>query len=296
MAFILFSALSSTLILFIFKYLQKYNTDLIYPIIINYLTALVWGIILDFEHFQDFSLLEKSWFYPAIFIGFMLIVMFFVIGTSTQKAGIAPTSVASKMSVAIPMAFAIWYLSEPIYLRKLAGIVLALVAVVLAVWKKNTTTKAANNKRHEAFWLPVVLFFGAGLIDTLMEYSQHELVADNETAMFTGVAFGFSFLFGLALIIFSKKTLKTIFKKHNVVGGLLLGTANFGSIFFLLQALKTAQIDDSVVFGLNNVLVVVFSTLAGLLVFKEKFSKLNILGYLVAFVAIYLLFSTKAPI
>ena len=76
---------------------------------------------------------------------------------STQKAGITITSISTKMSVVFPMLFSILYYNEDIYLLKIAGMALALIAIIF------TSLKGKNDKGGlKNFIFPAVLFFGMG--------------------------------------------------------------------------------------------------------------------------------------
>ncbi len=70
---------------------------------------------------------------------------------------------------------------------------------------------------------------------------------------------------------------------------LFLGLVNFGSIYFLVQALKVTGMDSSVFFPLNNIGIVVLSTALSVLIFKESLSKVNIAGILLSVVALVVL-------
>ena len=83
-----------------------------------------------------------------------------------------------------------------------------------------------------------------------------------------------------------KKPIKTNFR--NVIGGIVLGVPNYFSIYFLLRALQNETLDSASIFTLNNVAIVMFSTLLGILIFKEKISAKNWGGIALAVVSIML--------
>ena len=75
----------------------------------------------------------------------------------------------------------------------------------------------------------------------------------------------------------------------NVLGGLILGIPNYGSIYFLLKTLNNENWDSSIVFPVNNIGIVCLSVLFALLIFKEKLSKANYLGLTLAILSIVLM-------
>ncbi|NLI87628.1 MAG: hypothetical protein GX439_05200, partial [Bacteroidales bacterium] len=80
--------------------------------------------------------------------------------------------------------------------------------------------------------------------------------------------------------------------------GVVLGLANFGSMYFMIAALnhinpatgKPAQ--GSVVFGINNIGVVVLGVLLGYTFFKERPTRLNWSGIALSVVAIFILMNS----
>ncbi len=75
----------------------------------------------------------------------------------------------------------------------------------------------------------------------------------------------------------------------NLICGLILGVFNFGNIYFYLKAHQALQTQPSVVFTAINIGVIALGSLVGLLLFKEKLSKLNYAGILLAILAILII-------
>jgi len=76
--------------------------------------------------------------------------------------------------------------------------------------------------------------------------------------------------------------------------GIALGISNYGSLYFIIRALNHQTnngntFDGSIVFGINNLGVIALSVLIGLLFFKEKLLKINWIGIIISFIAIYIL-------
>jgi drug/metabolite transporter (DMT)-like permease len=284
MLWLLLSVLSSTAIFVIFKLLSNYKVPVINVIVINYFIASLLGGLVN-GNFSINNIIHAPWLLAGIVIGVLFMLNFVLIGISSNKVGISITTVASKMSVAIPMVFSIIYYNELLSFIKIAGLVLAIIAVLLAVLRKTDSQKS---------WLmiiiPAVLFFGMGLTDGILKYAQHAYVSDSEASMFTSALFFISFLCGVLALIGRKKSLKAFTSPRVLVAGIVLGIVNFGSIFFIILALNSNAFQSSIVFGLANIGVVTFSVLAGILFFKEKLTKINTIGVSLAVVAILLLF------
>ena len=80
------------------------------------------------------------------------------------------------------------------------------------------------------------------------------------------------------------------FHYKNIIGGIILGIPNYISIVYLLKALGTDGIESSTAFTVNNVGIVVLSTLLGLFLFHERLSLKNWLGVFIAVLSVYLVF------
>lgn len=280
MIFILLSILSSTGIFVIFKLINNQQLPVTNIIVINYLTAFLFGYSQHLSNPVD--ALKADWIYYAFLIGVLFIVFFTLISLSSKTVGISITTVASKMSVIIPILFSILFFKENVMAYKVIGIVLALIGVFFTIYKKDNQVKSNSN----SIILPLALFIGMGVVDSIIKYAQETLISPSENAFFSSTLFFVSFITGLIYSLTNPKILKAFLNIRVYIFGVLLGLANYGSIYFLIAALNSNALDSSVIFGINNVGIVVLSVFIGILVFKEKISKLNSIGILSSIVAI----------
>ncbi|MBC7655450.1 MAG: EamA/RhaT family transporter, partial [Oligoflexus sp.] len=89
------------------------------------------------------------------------------------------------------------------------------------------------------------------------------------------------------LIQYFKGVLK--FQVKAVLAGIVLGIFNFGSIYYYIKALHIESNRPSVVFSSLDIGVIVLGSLVGIWLFKEKLTKLNLIGLGLALVAIIIL-------
>src|SRR5690606_40505403 len=82
---------------------------------------------------------------------------------------------------------------------------------------------------------------------------------------------------------------KNSFSLTAVFWGVVLGGFNFANILFYMKAHRALPENPSIVFTGMNIGVISIGALAGLILFKEKLSNLNIVGILLAVVAVLLL-------
>ena len=283
MIYLLLSILASTLIIVFFKLFEKYNVNTIQAIVFNYYSAFLCGIFLYDSKINISEITSSIWFYGAIALGFLFILIFNLMALTTQRNGLSVASVATKMSVVIPILFGIIVYKEQAGLQKITGIVLALIAVYLTAVKSN-----ANFNLRKGLLLPFAVLVGSGIIDTSIKYIETTYLASNGIPIFSATIFGCAALIGTT-ILFSKSLKKGFkFDFKSLFGGLILGVINYGSIYFLLKALQIEGLESSSIFTVNNVAIVMLSTIVGLILFKEHISKKNWIGIVIAVISILL--------
>jgi drug/metabolite transporter (DMT)-like permease len=290
MVYLFLSILSSTSLFVIFKYADRYRIKNFDIIIINYIVASVLGFSISSYSSEVFPLYANPWFPYSVIIGILFVIGFVLIGLSSQKVGIAITTVASKMSVIIPITFSLVY--DPydhFTTMKILGIFLALLAVFLTVYRKR---RIDFDPRY--LYLPITLFLGMGIIDSIIKLAQFKHIDNGVSTLFSAVLFTIAAITGIVTNLLRGRSFKTIFRPLTLMWGSLLGLGNYGSIYFLILALnhKTdtgVPIDGSVVFGINNIGIVGLSVILGLMVFREKLTYINWMGIVLSFAAIYIL-------
>ncbi|GAB4448996.1 MAG: DMT family transporter [Bacteroidales bacterium] len=287
MIFLLLAILSSTFIFVLFKLFPHFHVNTYQAIVLNYLTAGIAGFVINKNYKLLNGIFDYKWIYYALFIGILLLLTFLLIKYSTQNIGVSITTVACKMSVVIPVAFSIIYDHEKIYLTKVVAIILAVFSIFLLV--KREKNKTITKTGWWILFLPFFLFVGLGVSDSLVKLIQNEYIKPEDSSFFTSSLFSFSFIASLLVGRFQKGFFKKIFKFQNIIGGVLLGLANFGSLLYLLKALNYSGYDSSIVFGIVNLGIILLSVLIGFFVFNEKMLKINWAGIALAVVSILML-------
>jgi len=280
MLYLLLSVLFSSAIFIIFKLFDTYKINTLQAIIFNYFTAFTIGILSHESEVNYSELPSKPWFIGAIVLAILFISVFNVMAITSQKNGVSVAAVAGKMAVVIPVFFGVFLYQEHLSPLKTAGIILALFAVYFITLK----SKLDNNKKASLIF-PVLLFLGAGIIDTTIKFVQTNYVLSSDTNLFSGILFGLAGILGVLVYCFkpSPVTIK------NGIAGIILGGINYYSIYYLLKALDIKNIPSAVVFSINNVSIVALCTLLGLFIFKEKLTTKNWIGIGIAIISILLI-------
>jgi len=275
--------LSSSLIFVVFRLAKNYQSRLSALITYNYLAATLLGLIL-FKPFSGVGLeTYGTWIPFAVLNGLLFIGLFFLIGQSSQKAGITVTTLATKLSVVFPVLLSLIYFNEQLNSLRIIGLVLAFVAIGLTLYKKDL--KKTN---YIFILLPVIIFVGSGIVDSIVKFVQTEKISTGQSAVYTTVVFMVAFLCGMIISMFSGKRKVTV-HPPTLFLGTLLGIVNFGSLYFLIEALNKSNIKSSLVFAINNMSIVAFTAILGWLLFKEKLNRINFAGIVLALLSIYFL-------
>ncbi len=275
------SILFSTGLFVIFKYFGIFKIDVLKAIFINYIVAFMMGFAFTENSFSFAEIPNQPWFIGATCLGALFVSIFFVMAMTAQRNGVSATSVAGKMSVVIPAFFGVFLYNESVTFLKIAGIIIALIAVYLASVKEKST---ASNSAGLLF--PVLLFLGSGAIDTILKFVESNYVPKNEVSIFSGSLFGIAAIFAAIILIIKTIKKKEPFGIKNIIAGVILGVPNYFSIVFLIKALQTEGFESSTLFTVNNVAIVIVSTIVGILVFKEQFSTKNKIGVALAILGI----------
>ena len=90
-------------------------------------------------------------------------------------------------------------------------------------------------------------------------------------------------LYLLGRVVVGKESLHL----KSILFGIFLGTVNFFGAWFFLKSMGLFQ--ASFLFPVVNVSVVVLSSLIGITFFKESLKRINIIGVVMAIVAIFLI-------
>ncbi len=283
MIYLALSILSSSFIFVVFKLFTRYKVETLYAIIVNYVAACSVGLLFYKGNVSLVEIPEKSWFLGTVALGMLFILVFNLMAATAQKVGVSVASVATKMSLVIPVLFGVAIYKEELGPLKVLGIVLALAAVYFVSAKDKSI-----RIRKASLLLPLSVFLGSGIIDTSIKYIQEFHVKAVDYPIFSATVFAAAALTGILFILIKsiKKPIKINFR--NILGGIALGVPNYFSIYFLLKALQHDSLNSASVFTINNVAIVMFSTLLGIVLFKEHISIKNWSGIGLAVVSILL--------
>jgi drug/metabolite transporter (DMT)-like permease len=287
MFFLIGSIVLTSYLTLSFKVLERLRINTFQAIVFNYLTCVATGSLFNGHFPINGASAAQPWFPWALLMGVGFISIFNVIAFTTQKMGVSVASVANKLSLVIPFVFSLYLYNEALTSFKLAGILLALVAVYLTV-----KPAKQNNSTGRSKWvllLPVLLFAGSGLLDTLVKYTEQRFLDGSNNNDFLVTSFAGAGCIGMVVLLWAVITGRQQFNYKAVLAGIAIGIPNYFSIWCLMAVLKAHAGNSSAIMPINNMGIVLFSAVAAWLLFKEKLSPVNWLGIVLAIGAIALI-------
>jgi drug/metabolite transporter (DMT)-like permease len=283
MWFLILSILQSTAIFVVLKLFSRYRIDNWQAITTNYVVAALFGFVIYRGDISPAAILAHDWFEFSLALGLTFIATFFIFALSSQKVGVALTSVASKMSVVIPVLAGLVLLDESLNILAGLGVIVALMAFYLTLGRGKS-----RSFPKKYLILPLVLFLGNGINDTLMKYSEFHFVVDtNDLILFLAMIFFTALVLGLIISAVRYSSNRNPLLLRNIIAGIILGLINFGSTFYILKAMGLYE--SSVVFPIINAGIVSLSALTGYFFFREKLKLTNWIGIGLALIAILII-------
>jgi drug/metabolite transporter (DMT)-like permease len=279
---IILGILCFNVILICFKLIGKYNVDNLQAITVNYITAGLLSFTLAPEIPAVSLIINSDWFFYAVGVGVMFILVFNLLALASQKIGMGISTVANKMSLVIPIiAAVILFEGETMTALKVIGIILALAGVYFT-----TMSGTKLNFDIKYLWLILVIFFGQGLADVLFNCAKEWYVDASLNGLFFIVIFLSAGIVGLLKLIPKLINGSSKFAFKNILWGIALGIPNFLTLWFFFRSLDSGQLEVSQVNPIYNIGVVVISSLIGFIFFKEKLSLSNWFGVLLSVASI----------
>jgi len=279
MIYILLSISCSVTVAILLKLAKRYKINVLQAVLWNYLAA----IVLSYIFFKpDLQVLKAVPSPLLIGLGILLPLLFMLLAASVRNIGIVKTDIAQRLSLFIPILAAFYLFGENFSGLKIAGLVVGFIAIFLTLFRKSTV-----KSERLAYIYPVIVFIGFGVIDVMFKQ-----IALNTSIPYTSsllIVFCISFVVALLILAYYALVKKQKVELVNFACGLVLGCFNFGNILFYMKAHRAMAAHPSTVFAAMNMGVILVGSIIGILIFKEKVSKLNYVGIAMALSAVLLI-------
>jgi drug/metabolite transporter (DMT)-like permease len=282
------SILCSTILVLLFRVFSTYKIDTFQAILFNYYTCVTCAAITMGKFPIPSDVTSATWFPYALILGFCFITGFNAVGGTVKNFNVALASIMQKMTLGFVVIFSYFFYHENITIYKFLGVVLAIMSILFTSFSSD---KGENEeKKHSLIdWLmfPIAALAFSTVIDILFLYLKKSVNYSGGDVALVATLFGVAGILGTCYFIFGLLTKRIKFEAKNILGGIALGIPNFGSIIFLLKAIEQMN-DATVAFTINNVGIIIGSTIFAWILYKEPLQRNKIIGVLMAILAIVL--------
>lgn len=279
MIYILLSISCSVTVAVLLKLAKRYQINVLQAVMWNYLSAILLSYVFFKPALPDLEAMPSL---LVVSLGVLLPLLFLILSASVRNIGIVKTDIAQRLSLFIPVLAALFLFGEKFSELKIAGLIIGFIAIFLTL-----SRKSANKADNMSYIYPLLVFIGFGTIDVLFK----ELAIDQSRPYTSSllVVFFISFVVAFIVLIYNVIVKKQKVQLINFACGIILGCFNFGNILFYMKAHRAMAANPSTVFAAMNMGVILLGSFVGILLFKEKISKLNYAGIVMALIAILLI-------
>lgn len=276
MLFFLLAVITSALVSLFMRASDKYARNNITMLASNYLMCVILGMLCTgtLSLFPAADGMGRTLGMGAI-NGVLYLAGFVMLNWNIRKNGVVLTATFMKLGVLVPTLMAIFVFGEAPSALQLIGILAAVFAIILIRLEKSRQ-KAASSVGL------VALMLAGGMADGMSKvYEQFGSAALQDHFLL------YTFLTALVLCIGL-----TVFQKQSVtlpdvLCGFLIGIPNYFTSRFLLLSLDT--IPAVVAYPGYSVGTLVLVTLSGVLFFREKLSRRQLIALLIILAALAML-------
>lgn len=279
MIYLILSICCSVGVAAIFRYSEGKSIPRFGLLAVNYLIAVVISL-----PGSDLASGAFHGYVPLLFgvlVGILFVVGYILLMISIRKLGIAIPVALMRLSAVLPTLGSILFFSEVPKILQMAGIGLAFLALPLAGPEK-MVRKEWRNFLSKGFGWALVLFVSFGFTEFGLKV-QTEIFFQISISQFLLLVFSTAFLISTAIAT----SRRTRFSTNLVILGVLLGVLNFCSTYLFIKALQL--LPGILVYPTNSIGIILLSTLAGFIFWKERLSAKNYLFLLLASVALILI-------
>ncbi len=225
-------------------------------------------LLLISANITSFSLISTTTLLYGIIYGILLVLSQWMFTLALKIGSTSICSVVYSLGFIIPTVSGAIFWNEEFVITDLFGLILALTTIIFTV-----IGKEKGGKTGKTFLLPIIIaMLSSGGLGIMQKVQQSSRFA-NERNEFLIIAFTLAFLSSIIGFIGCKNKAKI--QKQNIVfpaiAGLCFGGAN------LFNTILAGRIKSAAFFPLQNISVILLSTILGITLFKEKLSFKNIM-------------------
>ena len=194
---------------------------------------------------------------------------------NTRHNGVVLSSVFMKLGILVPTVLSVIWFKEMPTAVQIIGFLLAIAAIVIINYQKGT-------KLSPSSWALILMLLVGGMGDGMSKV--YEVYG---SASFQNLFLFFTFFAALILCLGLMLSKKERLGMKELAFGAALGIPNFLSSLFLLQSLAT--VPAVIAFPTFSVAVILVVSVAGILFFRERLTRKQLVGGLLICIALVFL-------
>lgn len=214
--------------------------------------------------------------FMGVFNGILYLASFVIFNRSIRRNGVVLSTTFMKLGVIVPILQAVFLFGEAPTLLQLIGIAAAITAIVLIRSEKGG--QGVKGSMLALLFLCICNGMASGMSKVYEVYGNPAL-----SDQFLQYTFIVALLLCTVLALANRQSIAWV----DFFFGLLIGIPNYFSARFMLHALNT--IPAVVAYPVYSVATIVVVTLTGVLFFKEKLSRRQVIALAVIMAALVLL-------
>src|SRR6187402_345719 len=173
-------------LLIAFRVFEIFKIDQLQAIIFNYMVCAVTGFF-SFHNYEKIIELDSfdTWIVFALLTGSCFMPTFYLMSYTVKTISVTVSTIASKISLIIPVTVSILYLNtdSSFTLMNGIGLLLGLGAILLTSIKKEKD-EHSSPKSIFHYFLPLLVFLGGGLVDVMVNISNYKFLPADKSSLF----------------------------------------------------------------------------------------------------------------
>lgn len=237
--------------------------------------------LIIFGGFSGVSISALTAFY-AIIYGVLLLSAQWCYTAALKTGTTGVCSTVYSLGFILPTISGSLFWNEKITLLNILGVLCVIPAIIISGTKSSAKGSTQNNKYIIPLLIAMLSSGGLGIMQKIQQNSPYP----EQKAAFVLIAFVFAAALSLIFYIFTKA------KESSVLPKKLLSASGIGICFGCCNLLNTTlagRLDSAVFFPMQNISVILLSLVFGILIYKEKIHKKELVVLLLGILSILLL-------
>ena len=219
--------------------------------------------------------------YAAITAVFTILCHFFYTKSLTCNSDASATTVVTNFAVVINVAASYFFFHEPLSEVRFVGIAVAVAAFIIS---GSVSTKSIDKKWLVYALLTMLAYSAIAIVQKLFGASPYS----EENLAFVSCFYAIAAVISTVIYFILRNKEEVSYKIDLTMLSFVLGVGICLGAFQIIYTFVMARLDGTFFFPAQTGITTILSVIAGILIFKEKFSKRQLIGAVLSFVSLIL--------